>query len=464
MEKSVKISRNMFITSAVVIFSIMMISGVLTILLPAGEYEREFIDGRTVIVEDSYQTIEKPNYPFWRWFTAPIEVLWSSDAPLIITIIVFILVVSGSIYILNKNHVIEYIINKIVKRYSKQKNVLLGLMILVFMLLGALMGIFEEIVPLIPIVIMFSVSLGWDDLTGLGMSLLAAGFGFSAAIANPFSLGVAQRIAEIPLFSGIGLRIIIFITTYLLLFFFLRNYAKKHQKEVVDQQIETIDYDVNTSKASKILITIISILFILILISGFTGFMSGLMLPVVGVLFMVGGFLSGLVVEKSISKVFKDFLIGMSNLLPGVILILMAMSVKLIITNGKILDTILYNASIVISESGTVAATFLIYLLFFIMNLFIGSASAKAFLTMPIIVPLADLVGITRQTAVQAFVFGDGFSNLLYPTNAVLLISLGIAGVSYFKWFKFIWKIQLAVFILSLLYLYIAVKIGYGPI
>ncbi len=93
-------------------------------------------------------------------------------------------------------------------------------MILVFMLLGALMGIFEEIVPLIPIVIMFSVSLGWDDLTGLGMSLLAAGFGFSAAIANPFSLGVAQRIAEIPLFSGIGLRIIIFITTYLLLFFF----------------------------------------------------------------------------------------------------------------------------------------------------------------------------------------------------------------------------------------------------
>ncbi len=103
----------------------------------------------------------------------------------------------------------------------------------------------------------------------------------------------------------------------------MRNYAKKHQKEVVDQQIETIDYDVNTSKASKILITIISILFILILISGFTGFMSGLMLPVVGVLFMVGGFLSGLVVEKSISKVFKDFLIGMSNLLPGVILILM---------------------------------------------------------------------------------------------------------------------------------------------
>jgi len=464
MENSAKISRNTFLTSVIVIFSIMMISGILTIVLPSGEYERELIDGRTVIIEDSYQAIEKPNYPFWRWLTAPIEVLWSSDAPLIITIIVFILVVSGSIYILNKNHVIEYIINNIVKRYSGQKNMLLALMILVFMLLGALMGIFEEIVPLIPIVIMFSISLGWDELTGLGMSLLAAGFGFSAAIANPFSLGVAQQIAEIPLFSGIGLRIIIFITTYLLLFVFLRGYSKRHQKEVPEQQINTNDYDVNTSKASKILIAIISILFVLILISGFTGFMSGLMLPVAGVLFLVAGLLSGLVIEKSISKVFKDFLIGMRDLLPAVLLILMAMSVKLIITNGKIIDTILYQASIAISESGTVAATFLIYLLFFIMNLFIGSASAKAFLAMPIVVPLADLVGITRQTAVQAFVFGDGFSNLLYPTNAVLLISLGIAGVSYFKWFKFVWKVQLAVFLLSLLYLYIAVRIGYGPI
>ncbi|PNR92848.1 YfcC family protein [Petrotoga sp. 9PWA.NaAc.5.4] len=464
MEKSAQIGRKTFITSALIIFSIMMIAGILTKVLPSGEYQRQIIDGRTIIIENSYQIIDKPDYPIWRWFSAPIEVLWSSDAALVITIIVFILVVSGSIYVLNRNHVIEYIIKKIVAKYHNQKTILLSLIILIFMLLGALMGIFEEIIPLVPIVIMFSYFLGWDDLTGLGMSLLATGFGFSAAIANPFSLGIAQSIAEVPLFSGIGLRIIIFLTTYILLLLFMIQYTKKHEHKVVPQKDDILDYNKDVSKASKVLILIISILFLLILISGFTGFMSSMMLPIAGVLFLLAGLISGYVIEKNIMKVIKDFFKGIIPILPGVVLILMAMSVKLIITNGKILDTILYNVSSIISNFDPVGAIFSLYLFFFIMNLFIGSASAKAFLTMPIIAPLADLVGITRQTAVQAFVFGDGFSNLLYPTNAVLLIALGIAGVSYLKWFKFVWKIQLVMFLISLFYLFIAVKIGYGPI
>jgi uncharacterized ion transporter superfamily protein YfcC len=464
MKNSVEIGKRTFFISVLIIFSIMMISGVLTKTLPSGEYQREIVNGRDVIIDNSYTEIEKPDYPVWRWFTAPIEVLWSSDSTLIITIIVFILVVSGAIYVLNKNHVIEYIINNIVIRYKKQKYVLMSLVILVFMLFGALMGIFEEIVPLIPIMIMFSASLGWDKLTGLGMSLLAAGFGFSAAVANPFSLGVAQKIADVPVFSGIGFRLIIFATTYALLLGFMILHVKKNHSEAVIQEMETSHFDKNVSKASKVLTSIIFILFVLILVSGFTGFMSGLMLPVSGVLFLIAGILSGFIIEKNILKVLKDFFLGMKDVLPGILLILLAMSVKHIIMNGKILDTILFNAAEVISKSGPVVAVFLIYLLFFIMNLFIGSASAKAFLTMPIIVPLADLVGITRQTAVQAFVFGDGFSNLLYPTNAVLLISLGIAGVSFVKWFKFVWKIQAVIFIVSLIYLFIAVKIGYGPI
>ncbi len=463
-----KISTRSFITSALIIFVIMMISGALTKILPSGEYQRQTIGDRTIVVENSYQQVEKPNYPVWRWFTAPIEVLWSSDAVLVITIILFILIVSGSIYVLNKSHVIEYIINKVVRRYSNRKMLLLSVVILVFMLLGALMGIFEEMVPLVPIMIAFAISLGWDDLTGLGMSLLATGFGFSAALANPFSIGVAQKIAEVPLFSGIGLRIIIFVTTYIVMLIFMTTYVRKHQKQVTTQPTQIgnseIENSVDVSTAAKILISIIGAMFVLILISGLTGFMSGLMLPVVGVLFLLSGILCGIVVEKSFKKVLLDLFFGIKDALPGVVLILMATSVKLIISNGKIIDTILYDASSLISKSGPVAATFLIYLLFFIMDLFVSSASAKAFLMMPIIIPLADMIGVTRQTAVQAFVFGDGFTNLLYPTSAVLLITLGIAGVSYLKWFKFVWKVELVMFLLSLLYLFIAVKINYGPI
>jgi uncharacterized ion transporter superfamily protein YfcC len=153
----------------------------------------------------------------------------------------------------------------------------------------------------------------------------------------------------------------------------------------------------------------------------------------------------------------------MLNILPGVLLVLLAYSVKHIITTGMIMDTILYRAAELIRRSPPMTAAFLVYATTLVMNFFIGSASAKAFLLMPLLTPLADLVGITRQTAVLAFDFGDGFSNMVFPTNALLLIALSFTVVSYTKWMRWTWKLQVVILALCSLFLVFAVKTGFGP-
>jgi uncharacterized ion transporter superfamily protein YfcC len=153
----------------------------------------------------------------------------------------------------------------------------------------------------------------------------------------------------------------------------------------------------------------------------------------------------------------------MLNLLPGILLVLMAYSVKHIIISGMIMDTILHGAAELIRQATPMAAAFLTYAATLVMNFFIGSASAKAFLMMPLLTPLADLVGITRQTAVLGFNFGDGFSNMFYPTNALLLIALSFSVVGYTKWMAWTWKLQIVILALTSAFLAFAVKIGFGP-
>ena len=190
--------------------------------------------------------------------------------------------------------------------------------------------------------------------------------------------------------------------------------------------------------------------------------LSDYTMPLVALLFLIGGLGAGLLAKRG-WKVFQTFARGAMGILPGTVLILMAMSVKYIITSGGIMDTVLHQASEVISQTSAAGASLLIYVVVLVLNFFIGSATAKAFLVMPLITPLADLVGVTRQVAVLAFAFGDGFSNVLYPTNPVLLIALGLTVVSYPKWFRWVIGLQLATLVLTALLLLAAVAINLGP-
>ena len=202
-----QISRKAFIQSFVILFVLMIVAGILTLVVPGGSFSRIQQAGRESIVPGSYLPGVKPDYPIWRWFIAPIEVLGGPDGLSIITIIIFILLVGGSFAVLDKCGILNAVISKIVKTFGGRKYLLLIIVSFFFMFIGAFFGIFEEVVPLIPLMIALAIYMGWDTMVGLGMSILATNMGFSAALTNPFTIGVAQKLAGLPLFSGFLFRI-----------------------------------------------------------------------------------------------------------------------------------------------------------------------------------------------------------------------------------------------------------------
>ena len=222
----VRISLRAFIQSLLILFVLMMIAGILTLALKAGHYTRLQVDGRETIDPASFQFIQRPDYPAWRWLVAPVEVLGSPSGLIVIVIIIVLFFAGGAFAVLDKTGIIRAFIGSIVRRFRTRKYLLLWMVSLAFMSLGALLGTLEEVVLLVPVMIALSYSLGWDALVGLGMSILATNMGFSAAISNPYTLGVSQQLADLPLFSGVWLRLIIFRVIYAIFALFLTAYAR----------------------------------------------------------------------------------------------------------------------------------------------------------------------------------------------------------------------------------------------
>ena len=421
-----QISRKAFLQSLIILFVLMMFAGGLTRVLPAGSYDRVLQDGRELIDPGSFRYVDQPNYPIWRWFTAPIEVLGSEHGLIIIVIILFILIVGGSFAILDRSGILQSSLAGIVRNYGNRKYLLLLVVSFFFMALGAFFGIFEEVVPLVPLMLALSYFLGWDTLVGLGMSVLATNIGFSAAITNPFTIGVAQQIAGLPLFSGAWFRIPIFFVFYLIFVVFLVRYARMVERTpnlspvYTEDRAERERFDITALKEQSVLSVrqrraviwffACAGLILMVLMAGpFVSGLSDYALPVVALLFLIAGVGAGFLAGESGRQVFSALWQGISGIAPGIILILMAVSVNYIVVQGGVMDTILYYASGVFETTSPVLAAMMIFFLALIVEIFVSSGSAKAFLLMPILLPLADLVGVTRQVTVTAYCFGDGF-------------------------------------------------------
>ena len=481
-----QISTRAFNQSVAILFTLMMAAGILTRAIPAGSYAREYSgatieqEGREMIDPSSFQYVARPDYSIWRWFTAPIEVLGGSDGLTVITIIIFLLMVGVAFAVLDKSGLLKAVIARIVKAFEGCKYHLLLVISLFFMIIGAFFGIFEEVVPLVPLMLALSYFLGWDALVGLGMSILAVNMGFSAAITNPFTIGVAQKLAGLPLFSGAWLRVIIFAIIYAIFAAFLTRYARKIERnpqispvfqedqaeraKYTDLQLDSLaEASPRLGKAMSWFLVCLALILIVLVTAPFLPAIASFSMPIVGLLFFIGGIGASLISGARRSTVFKAAWEGLTGISPAIPLILMAASIKHIVAQGGILDTILYQASQPLSQANPFLATLLIYFLALLIEFFVASGSAKAFLLMPIMVPLADLVGVTRQTTVTAYCFGDGFSNLIYPTNPVLLICLGLTMVSYSKWLKWSLRLWFWVLLATFLFLGIAIAISYGP-
>lgn len=461
--KGLDISAKSFIGAIVIIFALMCLTYVATFLIPGGEYQRVTdANGMETIVTDSFKYVEG-GVPFLKWILSPLLVLGADGGGAIIAVIIFLLVIGGIFTALDKCGLMEYMLKKIVHKFGQNRYILLSLVMLFFMSMGAFIGSLEECVPLVPIVVGLAVALGWDELTGLGMSILSAGCGFASGVCNPFTVGVAQELAGLPMFSGMWLRFVAFLIIYGIVHFFVKHHALKIAKPI--EQIEVHDDFVDDKRMDKALWTFAGVLGIGILVvlsSVFLTFLQDYTMIIVAVMFLVAGLASVIISGMSGKDLMKNFGYGIVIILPAVFMILMASSIKYTLIEGKILDTLLHSA-VGIAESLPKGAVILfIYLIVLVLNFFISSGSAKAFLLMPLIVPMAQIFEISSQLSVMAFAFGDGFSNVMYPTNPVLLISLGMAGISYVKWFKWTFKIQFTILVATSLLLLFGLVIGYN--
>ena len=461
--KGLNISTKSFVVAIAVIFALMLLTYVLTFLIPGGEYARITDESGNTVIDTvgGYHQVEG-GIPFWKWLLSPFLVLGSDGSAALIAVLIFLLVIGGAFNALMVSGLMHYMLDKLVFRFGKVRYQLMAVLILFFMAMGSLVGSFEEVVPLVPIVVTLAIGLGWDAVTGVGMSLLAAGCGFAAGVANPFTIGVAQSLAGIPMFSGIWLRAVSFVCIYLLLLWYVRSHAKKLPGS--PEQTGAVKEYTRDPKLDKGLLLFAIILgtgILIVLLSGFIPALRDYTMIIVSVMFLAAGIASTLSSGMGLRNMGKAFLQGIITISPSILMILMASSIKYTMVESHILDTILNYAVETAATMPKAGLILFIYLICLVMNFFIPSGSAKAFLLIPLIAPMSQIFGLSMQLSIVAFAFGDGFSNVFYPTNAALLISLGLADVSYGKWARYSWKFQLLNLILTSALLLFGLAVGY---
>ena len=465
------INTRSFIIVVVMLFAILIFSAALSYFIPQGR----FLIGADGNIDFSrFEQGEVRGIAVWRVITAPFRVFFSEDALTVIMISIFLLIMSGVFNIVEKTGGVRSVIKYTTYKLADKKRAILCIMVFIFMAFGSFFGMFEELVTLLPIIVVLALSLGFDTLTGLGMCMMAACFGFATAITNPFSVGLASQYAGTKISDGIWLRAVMFAIIFAMVCGFLlihvRRISKNPQKSLTymtdrlklssigktDEEFTVAEKDIFKTYA----VFFICQLVILITVASVSA-ISGYAIPVLSVSFLVGGIVCG----KRLGGNFKDTLRwlgqGMLSMLPAVVMIAIASSVKLVMYESGIMDTVLYNVIESLRGKSRFVSIILIYLLILFLQIFIGSATAKIILIMPIIFPVCTALGISPATVILTYCIADGFSDVILPTNPVLLIGLSMANVSYGKWFKFTWCFQLAVFAFTILVLLFAVGIGY---
>ena len=465
------ISVRSFLIVAVLLLVILLFCGSLSYFIPQGSFET---DANNNIIPGTYEKGQVQGIAVWRVLTAPVRVFASEDAVTIIVISVFLLIMSGVFNLLEKTGGIKTFIHYIMRRLRDRGNLVVCVTVLIFMLFGSLFGMFEELVTLLPLIIVFMLSMKLDTMVGLGTCMMAACFGFSTAITNPFSVGTAAQLAGIHVSYGAWLRIVFFGVVYALLCGFLLGYLKKirqdpkvsltyeidlKKRENLIGQVD--DFVPEHQRVFKIYASFFAVQGVLLVAIACIREISGFAIPILAVSFLVSGLIAGQLVCKEFKRVLACFLQGAVAMLPAVAMIALASSVKLVMVESNILHTVMHTVLNLLEGKGRFVTVLLIYGLILFLQLFIGSASAKIFLVMPIVLPITNALGISPTLVILTYCMADGFTDVILPTNPVLLIGLSMANVSYWKWLKWTWKLQLLLLAVSVLILLFGVLIGY---
>lgn len=447
------------INTLLLIYIIVVITALLTFIVPAGEYQREVKNGKTVVVPNSYRELpEKYPQGIGAMILAPIKGFEKAAE-----IIVFILIIGGAFMIIQKTGAIDLGLKKLAFVMSEKPSLqkyFIPVTMTAFSLAGSLFGMCEETMPFVLIFIPLAITLGYDSLVGTAIPFLGAAAGFAGAILNPFTLGIALKISELPYDIGLWYRVLIWLISTVSMIFFVVRYANKIKKNPQLSPVYDIDRarnintdissDINFTKQHKIILAVFA-LGMVVMVIGILEF-GWFILEIAG-LFMVLGFVSGAIAKMDSNTMIEYFKEGARDFVGVAFIIACAKGLLVIATDGKIIDTMLYSMSNLISGLHPVLAAQMMFITQGTINFFVHSGSGQAALTMPVMAPLADVLNIPRFAAVLAFQFGEGWINPILPTSGVTMGVLGLAGIPYNKWFKWLLYLQIYFFILALILL-----------
>ena len=517
----------------VIVFCCILLAAMMTWFIKPGKYIQEQVGGEQVMTFYYQDQLPEPyaaefhaEPQTWQVFSALFKGFEKQSG-----IIVFILIVGGAFWILSKSRAIDTGIMAFLgftQKLERRKwirrigvnNIIITMIMILFSLFGSVFGMSEETIAFTLIIIPLAISMGYDSIVGVCMVYVAAHIGFSGAMLNPFTIGIAQGIADIPLFSGIGYRAVCWVILTIVGIVFVLWYANKVKKnpssslmfetdnywrkretengELKTSQLSTLNSQLSISWwvfgivaallvfcAIRYPMTILKIgnststlpllpigagLFLLIgffalrksvayfILTLLFGTVYYLIVGVLGydwyimeiaTLFLFMGICSGFAIGKSASDIAKLFIEGMGDILSAAVVVGLAAGIVIVLQDGGIIDTILYGLSKSMNNLGTIASTEIMYGIQTLINIVIPSGSAKAAITMPIMAPFSDLIGVSRQTTVMAFQFGDGFTNMITPTSGVLIATLGVARIPWEKWVRFIWKFILVLIVIG---------------
>ena len=442
--KVINISKKTFISVIIILFSLIIVATALTYIIPRGMFETlpnsEELDYIKYVALTDTKGIN-----IFKGIFAPILVLGSGDGLTIIMLSLFLVVISGAFQIMNDNNGIKAIVKALISKFKNKKKLLVALITLIFMVFGAFLGLFEEVLTLLPLIIMVTISIGFDSFTGFLICIIATGFGFASAITNPFTVIAASDILGISPLSKVWFRIIVFILMYGLLIVFTFLHIKKIEKdplksptyEVDNKKRSSLNLDDEIANERRILITYITffVSFILaIIVSTSLEFLRSYTVVVLIVLFLFGGFIAGYICNKNLKSVGKSFISGAISALPAVVLVLLASSIKYILEEGQIIATIAHSISNIVEGRNIYGVAILIYLIILVLEFFISSSTAKAIFVMGILSCVN--INLSKEILVLIYLFGDGYTNVLFPTSPVLLIGLSMIGMNYLTWIK----------------------------
>lgn len=450
-------------STIILLFCLVLIVGIMTYIIPAGTYERTLDEatGYNVVNPEGFQYVDQvPVNPFKALVAIPRGFVAASGIIFLIAFGFF------WVYSVMQSGALNAAINKLLGSKARDSKRFIPICMLIFAIAGSTYGELETVYGLIPVFIALAIALGYDPLVGVGMCYVSVATGFASATTNPFTIGVAQTIAELTMFSGLALRWVVFAVFYVAVTFMVMRYAKKvknnPEKSLVygldfsefklDTETETVFTGRHKIILSSMILTVGMIVYGSLKLEWYINEMSAI--------FIISALVVSIIARFKIEEIKGNLVTATKEMATAMLVVGLARATQIVLTDGSIIDTVVHAFGMLMQGLPTWITGIMMLIVQNLINFFIPSGSGQAAAIMPIMTPLADVAGVSRQVAVLAYQFGDGFSNMIWPTASCAIVC-GIAHIPLDRWWRFILPIFGVMFVLQCAFIVLATGIGY---